>query len=132
MFLLGFILYGTLHFVDLSECSLSNVREVFSYNLFKDFLRFFLSLFSSGTPVMGMSVCLMLSQRSLRLSSILFFLFSLLCFAAVISTILSSTPLIPSSASVILLLILSRVFLISFIVLLIIFFFCFSVLLGPS
>ena len=64
-----------------------------------------------------MLVCLMLSQRSLRLSSILFILFSLLCSLAVISTILSSSSLIHSSASVILLLIPSRVFLISVIVL---------------
>ena len=66
-----------------------------------------------------MLVHLMLSQRSLRLSSILF-LSSLLCSAVVISTILSSRSLIRSSASVILLLIHSREFLISFIVLFII------------
>ena len=57
----------------------------------------------------------MLSQRSLRLSSVLFILFSLFCSAVVISTILSSRSLIRSSASVILLLITSRVFLILFI-----------------
>ena len=59
----------------------------------------------------------MLSQRSLRLSSIIFILFSLFCFAVVISTILSSRSLIRSSASVIRLLIPSREFVISFIVL---------------
>ena len=47
----------------------------------------------------------MLSQRSLRLSYLLFILFSIFCFAAMISTILSSRSLISSSASVILLLI---------------------------
>ena len=67
-----------------------------------------------------MLVRLMLSQRSLRLSSILFILFSLFCSAVVISTVLSSRSLICSSASVILLLIASREFLISFIVLFII------------
>ena len=41
---------------------------------------------------------LMLSQRSLRLSSVLFILFSLSCSVVVISTILSSRSLILSSA----------------------------------
>ena len=59
----------------------------------------------------------MLSQRSLRLSSFLFTLFSLFCSMAVISTILSSRSLICSSASVILLLIPSSVFFISLTVL---------------
>ena len=67
-----------------------------------------------------MLVHLMLSQRSLRLSSILFLLFSLFYPEVVISTILSSRSLIRSSASVILALIPSREFLISFIVLFII------------
>ena len=61
-----------------------------------------------------------MSQRSLRLSSILFILFALVYSVAVISTILSSRSLIRSSASVILLLIPSREFFISFIVLFII------------
>ena len=64
-----------------------------------------------------MLVPLVLSQRSLRLSSILFILFTLFCSSEVISTILSSRSLIRSSASAILLLIPSRVFLISVIVL---------------
>ena len=75
---------------------------------------------SSGTPIIQMMVCLMLSQTSLRLSSFLFILFSLFCSTAVNSTILSSRSLIRFSASVILLLILSREFYISFIVLFII------------
>ena len=56
-------------------------------------------------------------QRPLRLSSVLFILFTLFCSSEVISTILSSNSLIHSSASDILLLIPSRVFLISAIVL---------------
>jgi len=56
-----------------------------------------------------MLVHLMLSQRSLRLSSFLLILFSIFCFMAMISTILSSRSLIHSSASVILLLIPSSV-----------------------
>ena len=77
--------------------------------------KFFFS--SSGTPIIQMLVCLILSQRSLRLSSVLFILFTLFCSSEVISTILSSSSLIHSSASDILLLIPSRVFLISVIVL---------------
>ena len=64
-----------------------------------------------------MLVHLILSQRSLRLPSVLFILFTLFCSSEVISTILSSSSLICSSASDILLLIPSRVFLISVIVL---------------
>ena len=64
-----------------------------------------------------MLVHLILFQRSLRLSSVLFILFTLFCSLEVISTILSSNSLIHSSASDILLLIPSRMFLISVIVL---------------
>ena len=64
-----------------------------------------------------MLVCLILPQRSLRLYSVLFILFTFFCFSGFISTILSSSSLIRSSASDILLLIPSRVFLISVIVL---------------
>ena len=74
-----------------------------------------------GFPVM--LVRLILSQGSLRLSSVLFILFTLFCSSAIISTILSSSSLIHSSASDILLLIPSRVFLISVIVLFVCLFF---------
>ena len=95
---------------------LFHVGRIFNYNLLKNFLiPFFFS--SSGTPIIRMSVHLIWSQRSLRLSSALFILFTLLCSSEVISTILSSSSLIHSSASDILLLIPSRVFLISVIVL---------------
>ena len=46
LFLLEFILDGTLCFLDFSECFLSHVREIFAYNLFKYFLGPFLSLSS--------------------------------------------------------------------------------------
>ena len=59
----------------------------------------------------------MLSQRSLKLSSFLFILFSLFYSPLVISTIVSSNSLIHYTASIILLLVSSRVFLISVIVL---------------
>ena len=107
--------WDSLCFLDLIDYFLSHVREVFDYNLFKCFLRPFLFFF--WDPYNRMLVCLMLSQKSLRLSSILFILYSLFCLVAVISTILSSNSLIRSSASVILLLIPSSVFLISVIVL---------------
>jgi len=57
-----------------------------------------------------MLVCLKWSQRSLRLSSALFILFTLSCFSKVISSISSSSSWIRSSASDTLLLISSRVF----------------------
>ena len=76
--------------------------------------KFFLYSFffsSSETPIIQMWCgMVILSQRSLRLSSVLFILFTLFCSSEVISTILSSSLLI-SSASDILLVIHSRVFL---------------------
>ena len=120
VFLLGFILYGTLcaswTWLPISFPMIWKFLTIISSNIFSDPFYFP----SSGIPVIWMLVHLMLSRKSLRLSSILFFLFSLYCFVTVISTILSSRSLIHSSASVILLLIPSRVFLISFIVLFII------------
>ena len=44
VFLLGFILPGTLCFLDLIDYFLSHVQKVFSYYLFKYFLRSFVSL----------------------------------------------------------------------------------------
>lgn len=52
---------------------LSHVREFFNYSL-KYVLLHFLFFSSSVTPMIRMLVCLMLSQRSLRLSSFLFIL----------------------------------------------------------
>ena len=99
----------SLRFLDLIDYFLSQVGEVFNYNFFKNFLSAFFFSSSSGTPITQILVCLILSQRSLRLSSI-FILFPLFCSLAVISTILSSSSLIHSSVSVILLLVPSRVF----------------------
>ena len=118
MFLLGFILYGTLcaswiwltvFFSMLGKFSTIISSKIFLYP-------FFFSS-SSETPVILMLVHLILSQRSLRLSSVLFILFILFCSSEFISIILSSSSLICSSASDILLLIPSRVFLVSVIVL---------------
>ena len=105
-----------LSFLDLIDYFLSHVGEVFNYNFFKNFLSAFLSS-SSGTAMTQTLVHLILAQRSLRLSSILFILFLLFCSSAVICTILSYSSLLCSSASVILLLVPSRVFLISVLVL---------------
>ena len=100
--------WDSLCFLDLVDYFFSHVREVFSYYLFKYFLKCFLSL-SFWDPIMQMFLCLMLSQRSFRLFSFLFILFSIFCSAAVISTILFFRSFIHSSASVILLLIPSSV-----------------------
>ena len=109
--------WDSLRLLDLIDCFLFHVGEIFNYNLFKKFPYPFLFSSSSGTPLIQMLVLLILSQRSLRLSPVLFILSSFFCSSEVISTILSSSSLIHSSASDILLLIPSRVFLISVIVL---------------
>ena len=89
---------------------LGNFSNIISSKIFS--YSFFFS-FSSGTPIIQMLVHLILSQRSLRLSSALFILFTLFFSSEVIPTILSCSSLIHSSASDILLFIPSRVFLIS-------------------
>ena len=45
VFLLGFILYGTLRLLDLIDYFLFHVGEIFNYNLFKNVLILFLFLF---------------------------------------------------------------------------------------
>ena len=72
IFLLEFILRGTLHFLDLGDCFYSHVKEVFSYYLYKYLLRPFLS--SSGTLLMQMLVGLILSQTAFKLSLFIFFI----------------------------------------------------------
>ena len=109
--------WDSLCLLDLIDYFLFYVGETFNYKLFKNFLIPFLFHSSSGNPIIHMLVHLILSQRSLRLSSVLFILFTLFCSSEVISTILSSSSLIHSSASDIVLLIPSRVFLISVIIL---------------
>ena len=91
----------TISFSMLGKFSTIISSKVFSYP-------FFFS--SSGTSIFQMLMYLILSQRSLRLSSVLLILFTLFCSSEVISTILSSSSLICSFASDILLLIPSRVF----------------------
>ena len=109
MFFLGFILPGTLCFLDLVDYFLSRVQEVFSYHLFKYSLRRSLSLFSpSGTPLMG-CWCVYCCPRGLWGCLHLCIVFHVL-FCGVISTLLSSSSTVPSSASVTLLCIPSGVF----------------------
>ena len=50
MFLLRFILHGTLHLLDLIDYFLFHVGEIFNYNLLKNFLIPFLSLFFFWDP----------------------------------------------------------------------------------
>ena len=106
--LLEFILYRTLciswTWLTISFPILGKFSTIISSKIF------WFSFAFSGTPIIQMLVHLILSQRSLRLSSILFILFSLFCCLAIISTIVSSSSRICSSTSVILLLIPSRVF----------------------
>ena len=106
--------WDSLHLLDLtiSFSMLGEFSSIISSKIFSE--PFFFS--SSRTPKIQMLVRLILSQRSLRLSSGLFILFTLFCFSEAISTILSSSSLI-CPVSDILLLIPSRVFLISVIVL---------------
>ena len=80
VFLLEFILYGTLctywTWLIISFSMLGKFSTIISSKLFS--YPFFFS-YSSGTPIIWMLVCLILSQRSLRLSSVLFILFTLFC-----------------------------------------------------
>ena len=90
VFLFGFILSGTLcaswTWLIISFPTLGKFSAIISSNIFSGPF----SLYSSGNPIIQMLVCLMLSQRSLRLSSFLFILSSIFCSAAVISSSMSS------------------------------------------
>ena len=80
----------SLHFLDLCDCFLSHVREVFSYYLFKYFLQSFLSLFSFWDPYNANVGVFNVVPEVSKWSSFLFILYSLFCSMAVISNILSS------------------------------------------
>ena len=100
----------SLSLLDLIDYTLFHFGEIFHYNFFKNFLVHVLFLFFFLDPYNSMLVHLILSQRSLILSSVIFIVFTLFCSSKVISTISSSSSLIHSSALDILLLIPSRVF----------------------
>ena len=87
----------------------------FNYNFFQNFLSAFFFP-SSGTPITRMLICLILSQRSLRLSSVFSFL-SLYSALQQLFLPFSSPAHVSLSLSVALLLAPSRAFLISVIVL---------------
>ena len=128
MFLLGFILYGTL----CASWSLLTIyfsifgifSTIYSLQKFSHILSFTDLLLDPCNS--NVSVFFLLSQKSLRLNSVLFIPFTLFCSSEVISTILPSWSLLYSSAWDILLLIPSRVFSISAIVLFVCLFFNFS------
>ena len=114
MFLLGFILPGTLHFLDLVDSFLSHVRDIFSYYLSEYFLGSVLSPFSFWEPYnANVGVFNIVPSVSWAVFIFFFILFSIFCFTTVIYTILSSKSLICFSASVILLLVPSSVLFIS-------------------
>jgi len=73
-FSLAYPVWDSLGFLDLGGYFLFHVREFFNYSLLKYFLILFLFFSSSVTPLIRTLVCLMLPQRSLRLSSFLFIL----------------------------------------------------------
>lgn len=62
--------------VNLEDCFLPDVQEIFSYYIFKYMLFPFSLSPHSRIPVMRILVYMMFSQRSFKLSSFLFFLFS--------------------------------------------------------
>ena len=110
VFCLGLIFFGTLGFLDLVNYFLPHFGKfstIISSSIFS--WSFFLPS-SSWTPMIGMLWHLILSWRSLKLSSFLLIHFSFFLSDSFISTILSSNSLILSSASVILLYVASRVF----------------------
>ena len=118
IFLLRFVWYGALcaswTCLTISFSSLGKISTLVPSKLSP--YCFFLSS-SSGTPMVGILMHLILSQISLRVSSVLFLLFTLFCSLTVISSILPSSLLILSSASDSLLLNYFRVFLISVVML---------------
>ena len=93
----------SLCFLDLVDYFLFHVSKVFKY-LFQCFHKSLLSSLS-GSPIIQIMVHLMLYWRPFKMSSFFFsHYFSIFCFMAVISTILSCESLMYSSVSVILLL----------------------------
>ena len=110
---------GLFVFLDLVDYFLFHVGEIFSYYVFKYFLRSFLSS-PSGTPY-DVNVGAFKVVPEVSQAVFLFILFSTFYFLAVTSIILSSRSFIHSSVSAILLLIPSSVL-----------FICLFVLLGPQ
>ena len=95
--------WDSLYLLDLIDYFLFHVGEIFSYNLFKIFLILFLFLFFFWDPYNSNVGVFDNVPRFLRLSSVLFILFTLFCSSEVVSTIFSSSSLMICSASDILL-----------------------------
>ena len=104
VFLLRFILYGTpsvsWSWLAISLSMLGKFLTIISSKIFSYHLLY--SSFS-GKPIIGILTHLILSQRSLRLPSVIFICFTLFCSSEAFSTLLSSSSLIRSSAANILL-----------------------------
>ena len=121
VFHFGFILFGTLGFLDLGDYFLPHFREIFNYYLLKYFLMAFLFVFffwdSSDSNVGVFNIVPAVPE--VFLISLNSFFFVPLCFIYFYHSIFYLSC--PISASVILLLVPFRVFLISFIALFIIY-----------
>ena len=83
--------WDSLHFLDLGGSfpflsTLQKFSTMISSNIFSS------TFSSSQAPVIQMLVCLMLSQKPLRLSSLLFILFSFLCWASLIAQLVKNPP----------------------------------------
>ena len=89
---------------DAMDCSLpgSSINGIFQARVL-EWGAIAFSTSSSGNPIIRMLVCLIWSQRFLRLSSGLFILFTLFCSSEVLSIILSSNSLILSASDILLL-----------------------------
>ena len=79
VFLLEFILYRTLYFLDLFDYFLFYAGEIFNYDLFKNFLISFLFFLFFPDPYNLNVGAFDTVQRSLIPSSVLFILFTLFC-----------------------------------------------------
>ena len=83
--------WDSLHFLDLGGSfpflsTLQKFSTMISSNIFSS------TFSSSQAPMIQMLICLMLSQKPLRLSSFLFILFSLLCWASLIAQLVKNLP----------------------------------------
>ena len=112
VFLCGLNLCRTLCFLDLGNCFLSQVKEVFHLLSLQIFSQVLSPLSSpSGIFIMQILVFFLLFQRSLKLSSFIFILFFLSVFGSI--TTLSSSSFICSFVSFSLILVPPSVFFIS-------------------
>ena len=117
VFFFFFPIWEYLHFLYLSECFLSPVKEVFIYNIFNYFLMHFRFPFFLWDPY-NVNVCVFnIVPEFSETVFIAFTLYPLFCSVTFISPTVSSSSSIHSSAPVILLLIPSSAFFTSVIVL---------------